>query len=856
MRKKRKRLIAIALSILLAGSAVDFPVVLQTQAEETAVEYRIIDIEKLDEKIAVQSLPIGAVESDIYFPDTLKVTVESYLEEAETEKTTDPETETESETELLETESKKSETETEATENETEETEGQTELPETEQPIVETELPETEQPIAEIKLPETEQLVAETELSETEQLITETELPETEDQAVETKITETIETETESVNTQSVDETEMETVETEAVPVRDASGEAENITAQFLEGALSLLTPLTVQAAEETSAGNKMKRESVILENITWVLDTEQSDFDVFSSSGEKLEAVGGAVFVYTPVIPEMDGSGNRYTFAEGVTLPEIWVTVAETANDIALFSDQSMSGIWQGVDWTLNNDGVVRISGTGRIWGKSYSSKCWLLKLEEQEGVKIKTIIIESGIDSIDYGAFAGLKNLTSVTIPGSVTLIYDEAFKDCSELKSVYLGGGKKNIWRDIFSGCGKLSNVFYNGTAEDWRKNEIDGSNAGWTQYLNFHVHSRASTWSTDETHHWYECTDPNCPSKDNDSWKDSYGEHQSETCTDTSVCKFCGVQEGKITGVAHSGKKVVIQTETTHKQYWNCCNKEIVMEELHSWDSYSGRCMKCGYSCGHEDTEVKNYRAKTCTEDGYTGNTYCKVCRKLIERGTTIPAGHDLVHHDAQAATCTEIGWEEYDTCKNCDYSTYKEVAATGHTWDTDFTIDRPATCTEAGSKSIHCQNCNEIKDTIEIPATGHTWDDGKITTEPTADQAGIKTYTCKNCSEIKTEEVPKLPATEPTTEQPTTEPATEPTTEPATEPTTEPVTESTTEPTTTPKPEATPKTEPPATPTTTTIAPKTGDDTNVALWIFLTVLSAGSLLLLEKRRKYR
>lgn len=50
MRKKRKRLIAIALSILLAGSAVDFPVVLQTQAEETAVEYKIIDIEKLDEK--------------------------------------------------------------------------------------------------------------------------------------------------------------------------------------------------------------------------------------------------------------------------------------------------------------------------------------------------------------------------------------------------------------------------------------------------------------------------------------------------------------------------------------------------------------------------------------------------------------------------------------------------------------------------------------------------------------------------------------------------------------------------------------------------------------------------------------
>lgn len=46
---------------------------------------------------------------------------------------------------------------------------------------------------------------------------------------------------------------------------------------------------------------------------------------------------------------------------------------------------------------------------------------------------------------------------------------------------------------------------------------------------------------------------------------------------------------------------------------------------------------------------------------------------------------ITIGHDLVHHDAQAATCTVIGWAAYDTCARCDYTTYAEIPALGHAW---------------------------------------------------------------------------------------------------------------------------------------------------------------------------
>lgn len=53
-------------------------------------------------------------------------------------------------------------------------------------------------------------------------------------------------------------------------------------------------------------------------------------------------------------------------------------------------------------------------------------------------------------------------------------------------------------------------------------------------------------------------------------------------------------------------------------------------------------------------------------------------------------------HELVHHDAKAPTCTELGWEEYVTCEGCAYTTYKEIPATGHTYE-------DGTCVDCGEK---------------------------------------------------------------------------------------------------------------------------------------------------------
>ena len=73
--------------------------------------------------------------------------------------------------------------------------------------------------------------------------------------------------------------------------------------------------------------------------------------------------------------------------------------------------------------------------------------------------------------------------------------------------------------------------------------------------------------------------------------------------------------------------------------------------------------------------------ENRKEATCTKEGsYDLVVYCKDCDAELSRETKTVStvSHKLVHHDAQKATHTQIGWDEYDTCEDCDYTTYLEI----------------------------------------------------------------------------------------------------------------------------------------------------------------------------------
>lgn len=140
----------------------------------------------------------------------------------------------------------------------------------------------------------------------------------------------------------------------------------------------------------------------------------------------------------------------------------------------------------------------------------------------------------------------------------------------------------------------------------------------------------------------------------------------------------------------------------------------------------WNAYD-TCSRCDYTTyeeigalGHDyATEFTVDTAATCTTDG-SKSKHCSRCEDKSEVTVINKLGHDITHHGAQAATCTGIGWSAYDDCSRCDYTTYEEIGALGHDYETEFTVDIAATCVKVGSKSKHCSRCESQIEVTEIP----------------------------------------------------------------------------------------------------------------------------------------
>ena len=225
---------------------------------------------------------------------------------------------------------------------------------------------------------------------------------------------------------------------------------------------------------------------------------------------------------------------------------------------------------------------------------------------------------------------------------------------------------------------------------------------------------------------------------------------------------------------------------------------------------------------GKPCSHKNTEIRNAKDATCTEPGYTGDTYCTDCNEKISDGEIISAtghtsvdvaeqpatctkdghtagtkcsvcgetlsgmekipakGHTEVIDPAVEPTCTEPGKTEGKHCSVCNavIVAQQEIPAKGHTEVIDPAVD--PTCTTPGkTEGKHCSVCNEVLVAqTEIPAKGHSWNEGVITTAPTCKDKGVKTFTCTVCHTTKTEEVSATghtevidPAVEPTCTEP-------------------------------------------------------------------------------------
>lgn len=169
--------------------------------------------------------------------------------------------------------------------------------------------------------------------------------------------------------------------------------------------------------------------------------------------------------------------SGFRRLVALALTLCMLAALTAEIfAADIVASGYCGGEGDGKNLTWTLDSEGMLTISGTGKM--KNFSRSPW--KDRELTTVKVKlgvtsignsafsccnsltSVIIPNTVTSIGAWAFRSCSSLTSITIPNSVTRIRVYAFSDCSSLISITIPDGVTSIEDSTFSGCSGLVSI----------------------------------------------------------------------------------------------------------------------------------------------------------------------------------------------------------------------------------------------------------------------------------------------------------------------------------------------------------------------------------------------------------
>ena len=223
--------------------------------------------------------------------------------------------------------------------------------------------------------------------------------------------------------------------------------------------------------------------------------------------------------------------------------------------------------------------------------------------------------------------------------------------------------------------------------------------------------------------------------------NQGW-DSDAENHWVSCT---VCHEAKTKVGAhffVQGNDSSCLKSAATCVSPPVYYTNCayCYRKGTDTYVHPWYEPDPN----NHDLVHHDA-----KAPTCTEIGWDEYDACQREGCTYTTKVEIPAlKHKLVHHDAKAPTCTEIGWNEYDTCSRCDYTTYQEIPALKH--KLVHHDAKAPTCTEIGWNEYDtCSRC-DYTTKVEIPAPGHDYTEKVV--KPTCEKGGYTLHTCKNCND--------------------------------------------------------------------------------------------------------
>ena len=251
----------------------------------------------------------------------------------------------------------------------------------------------------------------------------------------------------------------------------------------------------------------------------------------------------------------------------------------------------------------------------------------------------------------------------------------------------------------------------------------------------------------------------------------------GGTQGPTCTKGKTCEKCGAEYG-VLGHDWGAWTPNYASNGTHTRRCKRCNAEetgscsggyATCDSLgmcntcggsyyggHAWGEWSSagngtHTRRCTNYCREVDTANCTGGTATCS-----AKAVCEVCGK--EYGEKDSSNHDRVHHEAKAPTCTDIGWDAFDTCKNCDYTDYQEIPALKH--NLVYYKAKDPTCTEPGCDAYEtCSRC-DYTTYVERPALKHDLRQ-RVIKAPTCTEIGWAYETCSRCDYFASPVLPAL-----------------------------------------------------------------------------------------------
>lgn len=446
---------------------------------------------------------------------------------------------------------------------------------------------------------------------------------------------------------------------------------------------------------------------------------SEVQDNQSFESDEEVLDDIWEELFDEIVLeSDEEDSEENSFEqMSETITEEEFEEELLEEIEEEdsqELLADLASSGMCgETVYWDINDDGVLKISGSGDMTDYTAESGApW-----QNEIASILEVEVETGITSIGNYAFSNCVYLTRVSIADTVTVIGENAFSYCTYLSDITLPDSIQTMGANAFCYCESLTEI------------------------------TLPARLTSLENFMFYHCSNLQSVIIPN-----------SITLIGISAFSNCSSLRYMSDVEEEEDNDELIYEISTHSVVVSVSGSGSVLGEGNYVPGY--RCMVkatpvsggtfLGWYIGDELVSNEQEYRFTVLQDVYL----------------TAQFAHVHTFGDwavIREATCSTAG-ERMRACTECGETVSEVIAATNdHTYG-DWTVTKEPTCISAGTQSHSCSICGHSESST-IAATGqHSYGEWKTTKAATTIQTGTLTRTCDVCQKTETKSIEKLSPT--------------------------------------------------------------------------------------------